>query len=256
MIPKAVHQIYWDFTKRANEMQPKWKSYTNTLQLKHSNCTYVDWNEEMVHNLVERLVSTEEFEIFKNIAPIVQVDFARLAIMYQIGGVYVDRDIECNNSLEPLLENKYTSLLFFVEGYLEKEQMYYIGNAAMACEKHHPLMDEIFIAAREKLLTYRGKTEWNDYDILYSFGPHFVSHFIKHAYGDIKHLPIDVVQKYVENKVKDGQADDGIEDFLNYRYENNLFFLPPEAMLGCDADAKGSYFGSHKTHGSWKSKFK
>ena|SRR6478609_1879628 len=261
MIAKIVHKIYWDFTNRAVQMKPKWKSYEEKMfQLypSSSGYEYITWDKTMVHDLAKDILSPEQFKVFLIIPPIMQVDFARYAILFTHGGIYYDQDIMHERTIDSLITNENIKMLLFVEGLVAKHDMLYLGNAAMACQKGHPLMGTLLRKSIDKLTGWKDKSEWNDYDVLYGFGPHFLSHSIKSMYDvkkrTVSQIPMELIQLMYHANA-DEQVCQRVEEITKYDNGDGVYFLPPQTMLGCEEEHKGAFFGSHRTHGSWKSKF-
>jgi len=105
MIPKIIHQIYWDFYGNSKEIPEKWKNYHNTWKEKfpEPEYTHILWDYDKCRNLIK-----ENYKwfltTFDNYPKHIQrVDSARYFILYHHGGIYADLDCECR-------ENFYTDL--------------------------------------------------------------------------------------------------------------------------------------------------
>ncbi len=249
MIPPTLHQIYWEFTERGKDLLSVWDTYTKKMLEVHPTIDYVLWDQQMIYDLVRSLVTTEEYLTFTSLPPIVQADFARVAIMYEKGGIYLDRDIIINRPLTRFLLDPKIDAVLFVEGLSAVPgSRPYIGNAAMAATPGCELFKILFDRARKRLDVLKQKTSWGDNDILYSYGPQHLSHLIKDLYPEMKIVRMDVLQRYKEGEQLS-------QEFYDHVNSDAVYFVPPEALLGWGTGQKGTYFGSHKTHGAWKARF-
>jgi inositol phosphorylceramide mannosyltransferase catalytic subunit len=100
-IPKIIHQT-WKDENIPTEFIPfmaSWKKH-------HPDWQFILWTDEMNKKFVE-----EHFPEFISIYysypySIQRADAIRYLLLYKLGGVYIDLDIECLQNIEPLLENE------------------------------------------------------------------------------------------------------------------------------------------------------
>jgi hypothetical protein len=114
-IPKVIHQMWLDkVVKNNKEPPPKYNrlGYVQTWKKKNPDFKYKLWNMEMVEKLFQHpnLGQWREFW-YKMTEHIERCDFARYAIMYMEGGVYVDLDFKCLRPIKPLLEGRELGLV-------------------------------------------------------------------------------------------------------------------------------------------------
>lgn len=93
MIPKIIHQIYWDFSNENKPPKLKWKESSDNLREQHPKWKYYQWNLEDATELVENHYSylLNKWNKFSNIE---KCDVLRPILMYHFGGVYCDMDIK------------------------------------------------------------------------------------------------------------------------------------------------------------------
>ena len=110
-IPRILHQMWLD-EKNPDCLQPPSKylvyGYPQTFKKYNSTWTHMFWNLNKVKELFKTNKNLQKFEgYFLKLKPIIkQCDFARHAIIYVYGGIYVDLDFECKKSLDSLIENR------------------------------------------------------------------------------------------------------------------------------------------------------
>ena len=97
MIPKKIHYCWFgrgELSAKAQKCIKSWKKYCPDYEI-------IEWNEDNfdVHqNEYTKKVYTEKKYAFLS-------DYARLKVVYEHGGVYLDVDVELVKSLDDLLEN-------------------------------------------------------------------------------------------------------------------------------------------------------
>lgn len=63
-----------------------------------------------------------------------KADIARLDLLSQYGGVYMDCDVFCLRNIEPILEN--------IDAFASYEDSFHVCNAALGCTPNHPWINE------------------------------------------------------------------------------------------------------------------
>mgnify|MGYP000330814874 FL=1 len=97
MIPKTIHYCWFgrgELSAKAKKCIQSWKKYCPDYEI-------IEWNEDNfdVHqNEYTKKVYSEKKYAFLS-------DYARLKIVYEQGGIYLDVDVELVKSLDDLLEN-------------------------------------------------------------------------------------------------------------------------------------------------------
>ena len=106
MIPKIVHQIYWDFDKpEVTEPPAQWARFSSGLQASLPDWHYVRWDKQMCVALLKQKYPwfLERFNAYPY--PVMQADGIRPFILYTYGGVYIDMDFTCVRRFDDLLGN-------------------------------------------------------------------------------------------------------------------------------------------------------
>ena len=127
-IPKLFHWI-WFGTKPIPEQHQRW--IEGWLDL-HPRWDHKIWTDASRFTLTneEQFVSANSFAQ--------KADIARYEILYRFGGIYVDTDMECLRSLEPLLQG--------VEAFIASEDpdsMTHLNVAILGATPGHPWLAEL-----------------------------------------------------------------------------------------------------------------
>lgn len=90
-IPKIIHQIWLGrpMPKEYEQLQESWRHH-------HPDWHYILWTEEMIQEF--GLYNQVYYDMAQNYGE--KSDIARYEILYRFGGLYVDCDFECLQSLE------------------------------------------------------------------------------------------------------------------------------------------------------------
>jgi len=92
MIPKIIHQIYWDFTENNKQIPEEWLKFSKNIKNSNSNWEYKLWDYKDCIKLLEEHYPWF-LEIYKNYKyPIQKADAIRPFILYHYGGIYLDLD--------------------------------------------------------------------------------------------------------------------------------------------------------------------
>ena len=100
-IPKIIHQIWYQGQKflpeKHHSMQESWHKH-------HPDWQYIFWDKDKIKQLVAKYPDVERlYNYFPRM--IMKIDLAKLIIMYEYGGVYVDMDMTSLRPIDPLLQN-------------------------------------------------------------------------------------------------------------------------------------------------------
>ena len=125
MIPRILHHIWIGPDPLPGDQRPWIKSWKRH----HPGWEHRLWTED---DLPEDPIRPEILERLR--APVERADILRLEILYRHGGVYLDTDLECLRSLDPVLADE-----DFV-GVCHKPGR--ITNTAIASVPGHPLLEE------------------------------------------------------------------------------------------------------------------
>jgi mannosyltransferase OCH1-like enzyme len=88
MIPKIIHQIW------IGDQSKKPEKIMNTWKIKHPDWEYKIWTEENLPSLKNQ----KQFNQMEELAG--KADILRYELLYNYGGVYIDADTICLNSLD------------------------------------------------------------------------------------------------------------------------------------------------------------
>lgn len=97
-IPKVFHQIW--INNDNPDLPKKYAEYRDTWLNAHPDWEYRLWN---LNNLSFESRFTKQLAQCSNYAQM--ADILRYEILYELGGVYIDIDFDCQKSIEPLLED-------------------------------------------------------------------------------------------------------------------------------------------------------
>jgi len=130
MIPKIIHQIWIGKKQPPQELMDTWKI---------SGYEYVLWDEEKLRSL--QMVNKDKYDYFYDKGLYYgSADIARVEILHQYGGVYIDADTKRLKDLP----NEWFDYNFFAVKVSsnEKDVKYRIANSIMACEQESSLMKD------------------------------------------------------------------------------------------------------------------
>jgi len=96
-IPKILHFIWLG----PNELLPKYIKCIETWQIIHSNWTLKLWTDENIKDL--NFDNRDIFDKADNYG--MKSDILRYEILYREGGIYIDIDYECLQSIENIINN-------------------------------------------------------------------------------------------------------------------------------------------------------
>lgn len=122
-IPKVIHYCWFGGNKKGELIERCIKSWGET----NPSFTIREWNEETFP--VEKYPFTKQMHREKKWAFV--ADYARLVILYEHGGIYLDTDMELIRDLSPLIE---TDLL------LGKESEDFVSCGMIGSSPHHPFI--------------------------------------------------------------------------------------------------------------------
>ena len=102
MIPKLIHQIWWQGKKNIPKTYP---NYCQSWKDKNKNFKFMFWDETKIRKLLELYPHLKnKFNKFPNM--IQRVDMAKYIILYHYGGIYVDMDSECLKPIDDILKGQ------------------------------------------------------------------------------------------------------------------------------------------------------
>jgi mannosyltransferase OCH1-like enzyme len=178
MIPKKIHQIYFDFYNKKFEENKLFVESSNSFIKLNNDYEYKLWCEKECDDLIKKTFP-EFYNFYKNLKHKIQkVDFARCVILYSEGGFYADLDIICLKNIDKLIEND-----LILHNVKEVYPNYsFIENDVMACKKNCDIFKKI-IENQEENYNIISKKEiynvWKIRFILQTTGPKYISRVVK-----------------------------------------------------------------------------
>lgn len=123
MIPKKIHYIWFgkgEKNDRVKHCIESWEKYLPDYEI-------IEWNEDNFDiNYNDFTKKAYEEKKWAYVA-----DVARLYILYNEGGIYMDTDVEVYKPLDEFLSN---------EGFIGFEDTHYLSTGTIGCEKNNPIM--------------------------------------------------------------------------------------------------------------------
>ncbi|KAI8926879.1 nucleotide-diphospho-sugar transferase [Entophlyctis helioformis] len=133
-IPRIIHQTW-----KTAEIPKQWARPYGACRYVHRSAewTHVLWTDEAARNFIaeKHPAFLPTFDSYPH--PIQRVDAVRYFILYEFGGVYMDLDIGCTRSLEPLL--KYPAVV-------PKTEPIGFSNDFMMASPRHPFFKQLIDA--------------------------------------------------------------------------------------------------------------
>ena len=140
MIPKKIHYVWFgkgEKNERIKTCIESWHKYLPDYEI-------IEWNEDNFD------VNYNEFtkKAYENKKYAFVSDVARLWVLYNEGGIYMDTDVEVYKPLDEFLNN---------EGFTGFEDINYPVTATMGCEKGNPVI--------KMMLDYYDCIDFKMYDV-------------------------------------------------------------------------------------------
>ena len=145
MIPRIIHQIYFDFGRGSYRNIPDfcWSHDKTEVFCKNNKIDLKFWNEKQIEELIENDYP-EFWKTYQDFPHKIQkVDFAKYIILHKFGGIYLDMDVKPMASVEDLFKREF----FFVRWNNDKDNKPY--NAVMGSSIGLPLYYEILLHSCE-----------------------------------------------------------------------------------------------------------
>nr|AEX62747.1 uncharacterized glycosyl transferase [Moumouvirus Monve] len=107
MIPNILHQIW---IQGYDKIPDDLKKYFINCQKVNNNFEHILWDDDKIRKLLIDKFDPEYLETYDYFkVPAQKADFARYAILYTYGGIYLDMDMVCRKNLESLLQYNFFS---------------------------------------------------------------------------------------------------------------------------------------------------
>lgn len=160
-IPKIIHQIWVG----KNKMPPMYKEYIKTWKIVHPDWEYRLWTDEDVEDFP--WINKDLFLNAEN--PGMKSDIWRYEIINLHGGLYIDTDMECFRSFDPIQER-----LEFYAGICDNKL---IACGIFASKPNSPVLESVIANLGESISSYNFDT-FNADDIMFSTGPMYFTNII------------------------------------------------------------------------------
>ena len=178
MIPKKIHQIFHNWGKDLNEIE-LFKKSIKTLKEKNPDFEHKVWSKDDCLDLISNEYP-EYLDFYINLRHNIQrVDFSKICIVHSKGGFYVDMDMHCIKSFEPLLKEK---LVIESNKHLLPKHNEFVQNDFLGSDKGFVFWEAVM---KECVKNYKQKENLEIYDtwkgrfVLQTTGPRFLSRAVK-----------------------------------------------------------------------------
>lgn len=149
MVPKIIHYCWFGRQPKPKDVEyniATWKKYCPDYRL-------VEWNEDNF-NIQFNTYSRQAYE---NRKWAFVSDVARLYALVNMGGIYMDTDVEVVKSFDDLLDTK---------GFLGFEGTKWIATSAMGAEPDNPIMKRCLLEYNERLFINEDGTQDKDTNVV------------------------------------------------------------------------------------------
>ncbi|CAE8663901.1 unnamed protein product, partial [Polarella glacialis] len=144
-IPRVLHQTW-----KTSEVPAKFEGLLSSWRRLHPDWRFEFWDDRSSRELIATTFP-QHLKAYDRMSGIKRADVARLVVLYVIGGVYADIDVEATRPLDELLDaacDSMAGLLLGEENFvhsvlLEKKTDWLVSNAVMAGSKGHSFWEEV-----------------------------------------------------------------------------------------------------------------
>ena len=144
MIPKKIHYCWFGKGEKSDRIKhciESWKKYLPEYEI-------IEWNEDNFDiNICEFTKKAYEEKKWAYVS-----DFARLYVLYNEGGIYMDTDVEVYEKLDRFLD---------CEGFIGFESQHYLSTATIGSEKGNPVIK--LLLDYYKCIDFKLYPVWTDY---------------------------------------------------------------------------------------------
>lgn len=161
MIPKKIHYIWFgkgEKNERIKTCIESWKKYLPDYEI-------IEWTEDNFDiNINDFAKSAYDNKKWAYVS-----DVARLWILYNEGGIYMDTDVELYKPLDEFLDK---------EGFIGFEDIHYLSTALIGAEKGNPVIK--YILDYYNCIDFKLYDVWTDYIKYQETSPCIVSNLFQH----------------------------------------------------------------------------
>ena len=160
MIPKKIHYIWFgkgEKNDRVKHCIESWKKYLPDYEI-------IEWNEDNFD------INYNDFtrQAYENKKWAYVADVARLYILYNEGGIYMDTDVEVYKPLDEFLNH---------EGFIGFEDIHYLSTATIGAEKGNPVIK--YLLDFYNCIDFKLYDVWTDYIKYQETSPCIVSNLFQ-----------------------------------------------------------------------------
>lgn len=171
-IPRIIHRTY-----KTLAIPPKWMRAFNTCVDYNPGYTQYFWTDESARKFIEDRYSWFLPTYDKYTFTIQRVDALRYFLLWTYGGIYIDLDVTCRQSLDPLLQQ--------ASAFFPRTWPYGVSNDVMASTAGHPLIAKAALSLHEHDKFYISKY----ITVLLTTGPMFLNHILSSWFRAVKLSP-------------------------------------------------------------------
>jgi len=181
-IPKIIIQTW-----KTNDIPTKYLDLVNSIKTHNPDYKYMFFSDIDIENFLKHNYP-KYYETYLKLPIIIQkIDFFRYVAIYHYGGFYMDLDIECSKSFNPLLKyscifpiddvitNKMCGLTRY-KNFCKNKQKFLLGQYAFASVPKHPFIKNLIETINLNVDNYIKYLLPNNNDYVYkTTGPDFVT---------------------------------------------------------------------------------
>jgi len=219
MIPKIVHQIFFNLRDEKIEDIPLFQKSIESIKKHNPNVKHILWDEEMCLNLMIKDFPEYLYFYVNMRYDIQRIDYIRNVILHSFGGIYVDLDMICLKNIDDLFKKR-----FFIHSlrHLKPNHSEFVLNDLMGSEKGFKfwkiLLDRTVDNYKEKESIEVYNT-WKARFVLQTTGPKFLSRILKDVLPSYK--PEHLVYIDTENAMqKEWRFETKIKSKDGYYFED------------------------------------
>jgi mannosyltransferase OCH1-like enzyme len=137
-------------------------AFGETWRTHHPHWQMLLWDESNLPRLANQELFDQAGEIAPGFEGQLRSDIARLEMLYEHGGVYLDTDFECLRPIDPLLEGVRCFAAWEIQNKV-------VNNAVLGCEPEHPFIGHLIEELPRSISESPGRRPSK------MSGPHFVT---------------------------------------------------------------------------------
>lgn len=223
MIPKIIHQIYFNLHNKELYEIDLFKKSSDKIQELHPDYKYILWTEYACDKLVKEKLP-EQYNFYKSMRYDIQrIDYMRFVILYIYGGIYSDLDLIPIQKFDRVLNKPFfvNTLKKLIPNHNESVQNDFMGSV-----KGFKLWD-ILIKNCEN--NYNKKASMSVYNVrkarfvLQTTGPRYFSRILKLAMPNYKPDALAVFTKWKnENWKKVDRSTYLVENYVSCSWAHSV----------------------------------